>query len=186
MVVILLLIFQYYLITYSIIINIYFIIKNFKIIKFNIFYDKYNLFLNKIFIFFRDIKLDFTQTNIALLKVKKKHNNFFIIIYFFYDCIKSTLILVFSLLFNFTLFPVLSFLNFLFRSLLKISKADESHVNYGITKLTFGLTLTIVYILLQTTEIFQDCIISIYEFFSTAIIIPLILESLLNIRKSKN
>ena len=187
-IVIIFLLFQVYSSMYCLIMNLYFVIKNFEKINIYKLNDKYNLLLNKLYSFlsFDNLNIYFYLTN----SIIKKQSRIFIILlvipYFLVDVLYCILLYLLSLLFTFVLSPILFFIKYLLKLIIKSTKTNENHISYGFAKFISVFSIILVYILLQMNNVFQPRIISVYEFFSTAILIPLILDSLINFRSKLN
>lgn len=187
-IVIIFLLFQIYSSMYCLIMNVYFVIKSLGKINVNKLNDKYDLFLNKMYdvLGFDNLNIYFNLTNSIVKKKSKFFISVLIIPYFLIDVFYCLFLYLLSILFTFVLSPILFFVRYLLKLIIKSTETNENHISYGIAKFISVFSIIIVYILLQMNSVFQTRIISVYEFFSTAILIPLILDSLINFRKKLN
>jgi len=181
---IILLLFQIYTSMYCLIMNVYFVIKSLGKFKIEVWFEKYKNILNKLYDFLGmdSVKFSFDLSN----EILKKKSKWLIVLYFIIDVLKCFVMAVLSVFFSLVLSPILIFIKYLLSKLIKLTKTNENHTSYGIAKFISIFSIIVVYILLQMNSVFQTRIISVYEFFSTAILIPLILDSLINFRKKLN
>lgn len=177
---------QTYTIFYCLIVNCYFLIKSltkFNISKFEDNFSKFKKYLERN-ISYDNIELTFEHTNELFYSSKRKILKLLLIIPFFiFDIIRCMVLYLLSYLFTTTINPFCMFMKFIFKILNKISNTNENKINYGISKITLILSFVITYLLIQLNNtIFQERIIATYEYISTAILIPIILESLLSMK----
>ncbi|MGN1324706.1 MAG: hypothetical protein ACI4VR_05860 [Bacilli bacterium] len=175
---------QTYTIFYCLIVNCYFLIKSFakfNISKFEDIFSKFRKHLERN-ISYDNIELTFEHTNELFYGDKKKILKLLLIIPFFiFDIIRCMILYLLSYLFTTIINPICIFIKFILKILNKISNTNENKINYGISKITLILSFVITYLLIQLNNtIFQERIIATYEYISTAILIPIILESLLS------
>ena len=88
-----------------------------------------------------------------------------------------------SVVLSMILKPFFIIINFIFSKIFQLSNTNENQINYGITKIVWTLSIIFVYIILQMNNIFQSKIINTYEFISSVIIIPIILETLISLKE---
>lgn len=177
---------QIYLILYCLIVNCYFLIKSFSIFnitKIESNFCKFQKYLEKN-ISFENLKLTFKKSYGLFYSNKNKFCKIFMFIPFFmFDVVYCTLFCLLSYSFTIIINPICMFIEFTLKILNKISNTNENKINYGISKITLILSLVITYLLIQMNNtIFQERLISTYEYISTAILIPIILESLLSMK----
>lgn len=177
---IIIILFEIYAAFYCLLLNLYFVIKSLGKVGLEKLFNKYKVILKKIndLISFSEINLEFKYSNSAIEIKKTIKKILFFIPSFVYDVIRCCFIYVISIIFSFFLTPILFIIRSIFYYLVKISKTNENQVIYGITKMVSVFTIILVYILLQANIVFKQNIISVYEFISTAILIPIILEGL--------
>lgn len=184
--VIILVLIQAYTIFYCLIVNCYFLIKSlakFNISKFEDSFSKFRKYLERN-ISYDNIELTFERTNELFYGDKKKILKLLLIIPFFiFDIICCMILYLLSYLFTTIINPICIFIKFIFKTLNKMSNTNENKINYGISKITLILSFVITYLLIQlNSTIFQERIIATYEYISTTILIPVILESLLSMK----
>ena len=180
-IVIIILFIQIYTSIYCIIINLYFVLKN---IQFKFAVTKISKLINKCY----DITL-LNNTNmefnsIKLLKERKIVNRLLLFpLLYILDILRQIITVLFSIIFMTTLGPILFLIRGIISVANKISKTNEYITSYKITKIVLIIGLLSVYIIVLINEkLFSVPIISIYEFISTSIIIPLILEELISLK----
>lgn len=179
---ILLVLIQTYTIFYCFIVNCYFLIKSiakFNISKFEDNFSKCIKYLEK-HISYDNIELKYEYSNELYYGKKGRILKLLLIMPFFiFDTTRCMLLYLLSYLFTTIINPICIFIKFILKLLNKVSNTNENKINYGISKITLILTFIITYLLLQlNSTIFQDRIIATYEYLSTAILIPVILDSL--------
>ena len=122
--------------------------------------------------------------SIKLLKERKIVNRLLLFpLLYILDILRQIITVLFSIIFMTTLGPILFLIRGIISVANKISKTNEYITSYKITKIVLIIGLLSVYIIVLINEkLFSVPIISIYEFISTSIIIPLILEELISLK----
>lgn len=172
---------------YCFLLNLYFVIKNLKKINIDFFVEKYQRFI-------KNVNKKFDYSNIILrfdntykLTYDKNVVKFKRILLFFPYLLLDSLVCFFkyvvSLFFSLILKPFFIILNYILLKIVKLSNTNENQINYSLTKIVWTLSIILVYIILQMNTIFQNRIINTYEFISSVIIIPIILDSLLSFKE---
>lgn len=184
---IIILLFEIYSCAYCILLNLYFVIKNLKKIKIDVLVELYESTIEKIYNkldfsniilnFYFSNKLIFNKNNSKLKKTLLFIPNFILDIAI---CLCKYLLSIFL---SFIIKPALTILSFLFFKIIQLSSTNENQINYGITKIVATMSIILVYIILQMNEVFQERIINTYEFISSVIIIPIILEALISLKE---
>lgn len=188
-VVIIMCLIQTYITIYCLLVNIYLLLKNLSELSFN----KLDGFIKKIFNYFNknitseSIQLSYKHSNNLLNKSNKYKFWLLIIPFFIYDTLLCIMKFLKSIIFSLIFEQIYNILTGCISILSKISKTNENQINYGISKITSVIAFIFTYMLIQfynkeANSIFQPRIISTYEFISTAILIPIILDGLLSIK----
>lgn len=183
---ILILLFEIYSCVYCLLLNLYFVIKNLKNIKIHVFIEKYNYLIEKIYnkLDFSKISLKFSFSNNLI--ISKDNPNAKKILLFLPSFVLDIIICFFkyflSLFLSLVVKPLFTMLSFIFSKIIDLSNTNENQINYGMTKIISTFSIICVYIILQINDIFQERIINTYEFISSVIIIPIILETLLTLK----
>ena len=184
---ILILLFEIYSSFYCLLLNIYFVIKNLKKINIDSFINKYEKLIKMIYdkIDFNSLILKFNNTSKL---VYNKHNSITKkILLFLPNFILDTFICTFkytiSLFLSMILKPFFTIISFIFSKIIQLSNTNENQINYGLTKIVWTFSIIFVYIILQMNNVFQTRIINTYEFISSVIIIPIILEALISLKE---
>lgn len=183
---IILVLIQTYTIFYCLIVNCYFLIKSlakFDVSKFEDIFSRFVKCLERN-ISYDNINLKFKYTNGLLYGSKKIILKLLLFIPFFiFDTIRCMALYLLSYLFSTTINPTCIFIKFILKFLGKISNINDNKINYGISKITLILSFVVAYLLMQLNNtIFQERVIATYEYISTAILIPIILEGLLSMK----
>lgn len=176
---------QIYLVMYVLLLNIYFVIKNLEKINIKVFLKKYTKVENKLIdkFYIDNMDLKFKKTQFYCSENKNIKTILRVIVFFILNLIISVLKQFLTIIFSIFVLPILYFINFIIKLLIKISHTDINKVNYSITKVISVISFITTYIILQiNTIIFQPKIISVYEYISTAILIPIILESIMTLK----
>lgn len=182
---------EVYCSSYCLFLNIYFVIKNLNKIGIYKIEKIYNSATDKLYdiLGFDKIKIKFNFSNNLIndnnrSKIKK------ILMFlpnFILDIILCFLKYTTSALLSFIIKPIITIIGFFLSKIVQISSTDDNQINYKLTKLVAASSILIVYIALQISGIFQERIINTYEFISSVIVIPIILEELLSLKeKIKN
>ena len=184
---IIILLFEIYSSFYCLIVNVYFVIKNLKKVNISSFINKYEKLINLIYskIDFNSIILKFNNTNKL---VYNKHNSIIKKILLFFpkfilDIIICTTTYTISLFLSIIIKPFCIIIDFLFSKIIQLSNTNENQINYGLSKIVWTFSIIFVYIILQINNVFQTKIINTYEFISSVIIIPIILEALISLKE---
>ena len=175
----------FYLLLYCLFLNIYYI--NRIII---IFFKKPYQLLNKSFKYI-DSKLDYSNIILKFEKYKKykKKKNIILKIlvysyYFILEIITNTIYYILSIVYSFIIFPIIRMIYIVFKLFISIDNIKSEKTIYFSTKIILIISFIVEYILIQINPIFSGIIINIYEYISTAIMIPVILESLQLLNKN--
>lgn len=183
---ILILLFEVYSCFYCLLLNIYFVIKNLKKINISKVIKVYKNAVEKIYFKFdfNDIKLEFINTEKLLYNTNISNFRKYLLFLtkFILDIILCSFKYVFSLFLSFLIKPFLTILNFILSKIIQLSNTNENQINYGLSKIIWTFSIIFTYIILQINNIFQSRIINTYEFISSVIIIPIILESLISFK----
>ncbi len=187
---ILILLFEIYSSFYCLLLNIYFVIKNLKKINIDIVINKYENLIKLVYskFGFNNLILKFDNTSKL---VYNKHNSITKkILLFLPNFILDTFICTFkytiSLFLSMILKPFFTIISFIFSKIIQLSNTNENQINYGLTKIVWTFSIIFVYIILQMNSVFQARIINTYEFISSVIIIPIILEALISLKEKIN
>ncbi len=181
------LLFEIYSSFYCLLLNIYFVIKNLKKINIDSFINKYENLLKLIYskTDFNSLILEFNNTNNLVYNkcdsITKKILLF--LPYFVLDTITCAFKYTISLFLSMILKPFFTIISFIFSKAIQLANTNENQVNYGLTKVVWTFSIIFVYIILQMNNVFQIRIINTYEFVSSVIIIPIILEALISLKE---
>lgn len=184
---ILVLLFEIYSSFYCLLLNIYFVIKNLKKINIDIFINKYENLIKLVYskFDFNNLILKFDNTS-KLVYNKHNSKNKKILLFlpnFVLDTIMCTFKYTISLFLSMILKPFFTIISFIFSKIIQLSNTNENQINYGLTKIVWTFSIIFVYIILQMNNVFQAKIINTYEFISSVIIIPIILEALISLKE---
>lgn len=184
---IIILLFEIYSCIYCLLLNLYFVVKNLKKIKVNILIEKYEILIEKIYskLDFSKILLNFSLSN-KLIYSKRNTKLKKILLFLPYFTLAIVICLfkyIFSIFLSFTIKPILTMFSFIFSKIIQLSNTNENQINYGITKIVATISIVFVYIIIQMNDIFQTRIINTYEFISSVIIIPIILEAFISLKE---
>jgi hypothetical protein len=173
-----------YVLVCAILINLYFVIKNMSFInveKILIILNKKTNLYNKFL--YKELNSPYEKSN-KYYEINKNSKNLLvkIIPHFIFDTITNVLSFL-LLLISFFLTPIYILVKGLLSLIIKIFSTNENKIIFFITKLSITLTLFGMYCIIQKENIFQERIIAVFEFISTAILIPLVLDSILSINK---
>ncbi len=175
---------------YCLMLNIYFLIKNLQKININRFIKKHKTVIKKFYdIFdFDNLILKLVNTNNLIFNKDVKKSKKIVLFFpnFIIDVISCFFKYTFFFFFSMTCKPFFTILDLIFSKVMRLSEVNENFANYGLSKLVWTFSIIIVYIILQINDIFQPKIINIYEFISSVIIIPIILEALISIKEKFN
>ena len=175
----------FYLSLYCLFLNIYYINRALIIC----FKKPYKL-LNRYFKYI-DSKFDYSNLTLKFEKYKKYKTKknliskiFVYINYFILEIITNTVYYLLSIIYSFIIFPIIKIIYIIFKLFININDIKLEKTVYFSTKIILIISFIVEYILIQINPIFSDIIINVYEYISTAIMIPVILESLQLLNKN--
>lgn len=175
----------FYLLLYCLFLNIYYL--NSSII---ICLKKPYKLLNK-YLKYIDSKLDYSNLTLKFEKYKKYKTQKNLILkvcvyiyYFILEIITNTVYYLLSIVYSFIIFPIIRIICIIFKLFISIDNIKSEKTIYFSTKIILIISFILEYILIQINPIFSSVIINIYEYISTAIMIPVILESLQLLNKN--
>ena len=100
------------------------------------------------------------------------------------EIITNTVYYLLSIIYSFIIFPIIKIIYIIFKLFININDIKLEKTVYFSTKIILIISFIVEYILIQINPIFSDIIINVYEYISTAIMIPVILESLQLLNKN--
>lgn len=172
---------------YCLLLNVYFVIKNLKRINIYRFVIKYEKLKESIYskVDFDKLFLQFNNTN--SLFYNKHYSKIKISLLFFPFLISDIIInsskFIFFIFISIILRPFFTIFSFIFSKIIQLSNTNENQINFGLTKIVGTFSIILVYIIMQINNIFETRIVDTYEFISSVIIIPIILESLISLKQ---
>ena len=103
----------------------------------------------------------------------------------FMSFIKLLFKLLLSILIDIIMVNILNVISLMIDCLLKITN-NSNNILYRVSKKSIIISMFLTYIIIQINNSFSDSIIAIYELILTAIIVPIILEKLINQKIKKD
>ena len=108
------------------------------------------------------------------------------IIIYIYETFKNMLKLFIIWFYEIFILPILFIIKLFFKKIASILNVDDGKINFLVCKIMLIITFIVAYYNIITTNIFSSKTIMIFEYVSTAIIIPIALDSIISYKKIFN